>query len=555
MEINDIVKHLGVKCNVQIRVIDNTTKKVVRKVTGHNSATHTMLVGTAHYLCGDGVLNQGYEMLSRYIPKYISLGTMGLFSQDEDESGLPVGIGNDPEADEETRFTEYINQSPGFGADGYSEESNSDRVFFGLGPKYSNSATDCELISDSFPRSQITYRVVLPESQSELPETIDVVYSAFISTGALKQFRSDNDYIFITETGLWSSPVYGEDMITHQPTGTGLLAGYRIIPSSDEECDMSVPENRQKLKQSILRVGKNQIVQIIWKIQIGIGGAFAYDSTIYRELIKIIEDGGKSDRGVFGTSSAILINDFNKTEIGIVSNSVITSSTVLTSPQSVSDWLNTNSVPKYFDSVVFSNNVIICSQNGHSVMTISDTTITVYKSSNATKSVSSVNSIFPISSNIPTIVIEGDGGIMMSMLGWESSGYRGAAEIIITKDNNNETTVIASTKNRSNSTRPELLTGSDANHGIIVVAWGDNITNDSITSFTSIYNQSQMELVPFVKCQKYGSFDISYTPYVFYIPSGNLYSYGSEYASSFAEFTLNNKSYYTNGYWAVRKEI
>lgn len=318
MGINEIIKNLGVKSNVIIRVIDNATKQVVDSRQGHNSATHSLLIGTAHYLVGDGVLNQGHEMLSRYIPRYISLGTMGLFSQDEDENGLPAGIGNNPEDDEETRFTEYVDQVPGFGADGYSEDSNSGREYFGLGPKYSGSAVDCELISTTFPRSQITYRVVLPESQSELPETIDIVYSAFISTGALKQFRGDNDYIFITETGLWSSPVYGEDTTTHLPTGTGLLAGYRMTPSSDEDYDMSKPENRQKLKESILRVGKNQIVQVIWKIQIGIGGAFAYDSSTYRSLLKLIEEA--EDSGAIPVSngtSVLIVNGFHSGEVAL----------------------------------------------------------------------------------------------------------------------------------------------------------------------------------------------------------------------------------------------
>ena len=269
MGIPEIAKNLDVKCNVLIRVVDDTTGQVVAERTGHNSATQTMLIGIANYLKGDGVLNQGYEMLSRYIPRFMSLGTMGLLNQDEDENGLPLGIGvtDDPDMSEEDRFNEYLQQTPGFGADGYSAEYNNGREYFGLGPKYSDQAVKCELISDIFPRSEITYRTVIPEDESENPETIDLVLSAFISTGALARFRGENDYIFITETGLWSDSTYYGDS-QGKPTGAGLVAGYRIVPINEDESDMSIPENREKLRSSILRVGKNQVVQVIWKIQI-----------------------------------------------------------------------------------------------------------------------------------------------------------------------------------------------------------------------------------------------------------------------------------------------
>ena len=65
------------------------------------------------------------------------------------------------------------------------------------------------------------------------------------------------------------------------------------------------------------------------------------------------------------------------------------------------------------------------------------------------------------------------------------------------------------------------------------------------------------ELVAFLKTPGADTESISYTPnayYIQYAPS-SLYAYGSNYASAFAEFTLNGKAYYTNGYWAVRKEL
>ena len=358
----DIAKRLNIRHNVSIRVLDEATEKVISEHTGHNAATNSMLTGIAHYLIGDGVLNQK-DILDKWIPKYISLGTMGLFSQAGDANGLPLGIGENASDNELKRYSDYMTHCPGYGADGYDENLNNDRVYLGLGPMFENREAEasettlvqrgdinqdgvidekdllilldyiagtyagdlteqqqiaadvngdgiidkkdvyylrsylageenkpgtyeykssiptirCELISGSYPRSQITYRNIVPESQSELEKTIDIVFSAYVSTGALKQFRGENNYIYITEAGLWSRPDWtnGGD--------NGLLAGYRIAPpdernwkmaeydadsetySDSKECE----ENRRLLDKEIIRVGENQIVQVVWKIQLG----------------------------------------------------------------------------------------------------------------------------------------------------------------------------------------------------------------------------------------------------------------------------------------------
>ena len=377
-------KHLGIQYNVTLVVRDKNTLKPQKIHIGHNAATNSLLTGIAHYLTGDGILNQGWSLLSNYVPKYISLGTMGLINQEQDENGLPAGIGV-VAGEESVRFDDYMMQVPGYGADGYDENLNNGREYLGLGPTFANRqitiSTDpeylqlgdlnfdgkvddtdvmllvdyncglttftdrqklvadlnkdgvidcedmqllrqcasgeitmddlgkveyvittaptinCELISDTFPRVSISYRDIVPETESEIPQTIDVVFSAMISVGALSQFREEGkDYIFITEAGLWSRPdwVDGGD--------NGLLAGYRIAPSDSNNWGMSSttvtddaaraylynqgienpslsqiqsikPEvasyNRQLLKQSILRVNQNQVVQVIWKIQLG----------------------------------------------------------------------------------------------------------------------------------------------------------------------------------------------------------------------------------------------------------------------------------------------
>lgn len=359
MDVKQIAKRLDLRHNVSIRVLDNSTGAVVSEHTGHNASTNSLLTGIAHYLTGDGVLGQS-EVLENWVPQYISLGTMGLINQEEDEYGHPAGVGN-VEGSELQRYAEYMQQSPGFGADGYDSNLNNNRIFLGLGPmfpdrqsvgeeellqlgdlngngqvdsddlvtlmsyvsgicelnekqllvadvnqdglidnedvialkecldlkralgrvKYVKTAAptiNCELISPSYPRAQISYREIVPETQAEYPKTIDVVFSAFVSTGALAQFREPGkDYVFITEAGLWSRPDWTNS------GDNGLLAGYRIAPPDEKNWNMAVLDettgqyydnpackhNRELLRQNIIKVGINQVVQVIWKIQIG----------------------------------------------------------------------------------------------------------------------------------------------------------------------------------------------------------------------------------------------------------------------------------------------
>ena len=314
-DILQISKNVGMRHNVTLRVMDANTHRVISCHEGHNAATNSMLLGIAHYLTGEGILNQSRYTLSQYIPMYISLGTMGLCTQDHDRYGLPTGVGQTVYDDEETRFTDYMDQIPGFGADGYSAQKNNNRLAFGLGPMFEDRlggvaipgevdteesyktcgrqcltdgicencsyyhvvhdklwvpdtrrSVGCELVSNRLGqwRSAISYRDVVPERQAELSQTVDVIFSTLISTGQLAMFREPGkDYIFITEAGLWSR----RDWITGGENG--LLAAYRIAPPDEQNWDMSVPSNRDIVKRNILRVGKNEVVQVIWKIQIG----------------------------------------------------------------------------------------------------------------------------------------------------------------------------------------------------------------------------------------------------------------------------------------------
>lgn len=266
--LKDIAKRIPIRHNVSLNVIDLTTKKIVKSHTGHNASTNGLLTGIGHYLAGDGILNQGWHLLKQYVPQYISLGTMGLYGQEQDREGLPSNIGIGAGEDSE-RFKDYILQCPGFGADGYDKNLNNNRKYLGLGPQFNEredttTTANCELISSDYTRSEISFRDVVPEIESEFPKTIDVVFSAMVPLGTLKKFRPEGcDYIFITEAGLWSR----KDWI--DSGDNGLLAGYRICPPDEKNWDMSIAENRNLLKREILKVGKNQVVQIVWKIQLG----------------------------------------------------------------------------------------------------------------------------------------------------------------------------------------------------------------------------------------------------------------------------------------------
>lgn len=314
----DCNKDMAVYHNVQFRVIDRITGQTVQVYDGHNQATNTMLTGIAHYLSGNGVLGQGPDTLGMFVPRYISLGTMGLINQEQEQAiddgepvvdendepvynGLPAGIGTpdtaeqqEGESDEDweiRRFTSYMQQTPSYGSDGYATFANGNvnvtdnngRAYLGLGPVFANrpapdKTIDCELISNSFPRAKISYRSIIPAGQAEKPNTIDVIFSAMISTGALAQFREpDKNYLYITEAGLWSEPLWKDH-------NNGLLAGYRIAPPNENNWDMSIKANRDILKSQVIRVGINQVVQVIWKVQLGSIGQLnsrVYDTSIY----------------------------------------------------------------------------------------------------------------------------------------------------------------------------------------------------------------------------------------------------------------------------------
>ena len=52
-------------------------------------------------------------------------------------------------------------------------------------------------------------------------------------------------------------------------SGTTLIMVYRSGDVSGTWKDMTIKANREKVQQSVIRIGVNQVAQIIWKIQLG----------------------------------------------------------------------------------------------------------------------------------------------------------------------------------------------------------------------------------------------------------------------------------------------
>jgi len=169
---------------------------------------------------------------------------------------------------------------------------------------------ECELISDEHGRSSISAkRAFYPLSRvdgmntAESLRSVDVVYTALISLGALASFRGNRDYIFITECGLWGTRWTGERYSNTVDDASlrgkfkvpaDMLAGYRIYPPGWTPQDLTdslvdrvrdangnptnttvtiTPQQRftrrmRQLQRCILRVGKGQVVQVEWKVQL-----------------------------------------------------------------------------------------------------------------------------------------------------------------------------------------------------------------------------------------------------------------------------------------------
>jgi hypothetical protein len=254
MDALEIAKRLDLKQNVTIRVIEEATNKVVCEHVGHNAATNSLLTGIAHYLLGDGTLNQGSDMLTTWVPQYISLGTMGLTSQDSEtyfddelemEVTVPAGIGvtlpaPDSATDEEKslnaklRFTEYLNQCPGFGADGYDINTNNDREYFGLGLPYDERPTMQKQDFFSGDGSNRSFTVsTTPTSIVSVTIYPDGVVNQDIhDTSVVRQVLPSGDYHLENDT------VVIEDNVSAPVAGSRIAIIYTVDATEAATCEL-----------------------------------------------------------------------------------------------------------------------------------------------------------------------------------------------------------------------------------------------------------------------------------------------------------------------------
>ena len=201
------------------------------------------------------------------------------------------------------------------------------------------------------------------------------------------------------------------------------------------------------------------------------------------------------------------------------------------SMNTLADWMTQHLVPTYFGSVVATSSTTLnCyDSDGNIVLIIhpgsssSNNAITAYASETVSISLTNNEGISKI-----TYAAVCSRGCLLTF----SSGTNGRMEVLITKSNNNITTVV-------------FRKGLDGGQlgGMYCVAWGD-IDPISYLSVTPITTAQQTQIVPFLSNAPYGT--ISYTPDAFYIPVGQYYGMG------IGQLTLNGNIYLTNGYWAIK---
>lgn len=125
-------------------------------------------------------------------------------------------------------------------------------------------------------------------------------------------------------------------------------------------------------------------------------------------------------------------------------------------------------------------------------------------------------------------------GVLILVSGLSSGYYGYWAHILISKTNNNKVAFVFS----SNDT----AAGDSNFKNFYSVAWGDSA---SISSRTMTPNDStQTQLVPFLTTADVG--DASYTPKAFFLLYGQFYSMG------YGKLNIENVTYLTNGYWAIK---
>ena len=200
----------------------------------------------------------------------------------------------------------------------------------------------------------------------------------------------------------------------------------------------------------------------------------------------------------------------------------------------LAEWLQANAVPKYFSSVTYTDGVTQgFDEDGNKILEIGSTG-GIYSYSSANSYQSWTSETYSLIGARTINLIACDNGILFEN-SYSGSGGNGKIMVAITKTNNDKTAFIFS--GNSSSTVSGYYTG------LRHVAWGDNDTVTSTTTFTP-ENGMQTVLVPFVTNADIES--VSYTPDAFWISMNFNYNMG------IGKFRMGGDMFISNGYWAVR---
>jgi hypothetical protein len=102
------------------------------------------------------------------------------------------------------------------------------------------------------------------------------VQQSFTGDGVKKAFEFDQKALSISLVSVNSEPIPDTDYTFDSHENSIVFwvapdenADISVVYKTVSWKDMSDPEHRQKVQQSIIRIGVNQVAQIIWKIQLG----------------------------------------------------------------------------------------------------------------------------------------------------------------------------------------------------------------------------------------------------------------------------------------------
>lgn len=174
MESKEVFSQLNLKANVEIRVRNKETGKIVKSVSASNRVTTQLLAGIANLIYGDT------EILDRYVPAYIAVGDCTTPSTGANVSPVSVAVTDSMLYGEIPLNSTGINERIKVSAK--SITNNGDYVMVGMnGYIHSNTYTEKEIkevgLFTKKSGNNCLARVILDEPISKgISDVIDIVW-------------------------------------------------------------------------------------------------------------------------------------------------------------------------------------------------------------------------------------------------------------------------------------------------------------------------------------------------------------------------------------------